>query len=179
MKRSLVGMYLAGALLLSVVTGGCDNPRQQFVSPTAPSIAASSSLLSEPSQNSHSLPPDLVFNVLNPCTDSPVTLRRHTVKFVYHENLDATGGGHFAVTSVIEITTSDGFSGPETVTTGGNFGAGRSGVQEQRFTDSQTASDGSGRQVVVHGVMQVVFKDGVPVVEYSVLSLECRGKPVA
>ena len=178
MKRSLVGVYLAGGFLLSVVTSGCDNPRQQSVSPTSPSVAVSGSLLSEPSQNSHSLPPDLVFNVLNPCTGSPVTLRRHTIKFVYHENLDATGGGHFTVTSVIEITTSDGFSGRETVTTGGNFGAGHSGVQEQRYTDSQTAGDGSGRRVVVHGVMQVVFKDGVPVVEYSGLSLECRGKPV-
>ena len=107
------------------------------------------------------------------------TLTAHAVKFLYHENLDATGGGHFTVTLVIEVTTSDGFSGRETFSFGGTFGSGHSGIEAQTLRDSNTLGDGSGRRLVVTESMHILFKDGVPVVEHDNFSLECLGKPVA
>ena len=185
MKRSSANVYLVGGFFLSLVASACGNPDQQLPSPTAPSatlsgnrsVGASQSLGS--SLTYHTLPPDQSFNVVSACTGLPITLFAHPVQWLYHENLDATGGGHFTLTGVIELTTSDGFRGRETVSIGGNFGPAHSGIEEQRFTDSETLGDGSGQRVVVHISMYVVFKDGVPVLERDRFSLECRGKPVA
>jgi hypothetical protein len=183
MKRSIVSVYLVGGFLLSLVASACDNPRQQSSSPTAPSATHSGNLSLGASQSSarsltdHTLPPDQSFNVVNPCTGLPSTLTAHPVEWLYHENMDATGGGHFTLTGVIRLTL-DGFSGRETVSIGGNFGPGHSGIAEQRFTDSETLGDGSAQRIVVHISMYIVFKDGVPVLERDSFSVECVGKPV-
>ena len=128
----------------------------------------------------HTLPPDVIIpNVPSICPGGLVTVTLHFVKFTYHETLDATGGGHFNTTSVFELTTSDGFSGPGHITMGGKFGPGHSGIEQQRFNETITPGDGSGQRVVVHHVLHVVVKDGVPIVDFAIDRLECLGKPVA
>ena len=170
---------------LAVIAGGlslvaCDNPLQHSSLPTAPSAALSGNVSSGPSQADHTLPPDGSFDVFNPCTGQPTTLTEHYLKFVYHENMDETGGVHFTLTGVIETTTVDGFSGRETFWMGGNFGPGHSDIEEQTGTLSNTLGNGSGQRIVVHFLVHIVFKDGVPVVvRDGPPSVECRGKPVA
>ncbi len=185
MKRSIVSVYLVGGFLLSLVASACDNPRQQSSSPIAPSATHSGNVSMGAWQSSgrsltdHTLPPPQNFDVFDPCSGTPDVLTAHPVEWLYHENLDATGGGHFTLTGVIELTTSHGFSGRETVSFGGNFGPGHSGIEEHTFRDSNTLGDGSGQRIVVIDGMHSLFKDGVPVVQHDSFSLECLGKPVA
>jgi hypothetical protein len=189
---SVRASFVAVAVVMGTVfVVGCAQPS----SPTSPSSLALSAVpngglvnpASAPATGNltaaaadHTLPPDVIIpDVPSICPGGPVTVTLHFVQFIYHENLDATGGGHFTSTGVFEITTSDGFSGRGRISMGGNFGPGHSGIAEQTFTETVTAGDGSGQRVVVHHVMHVVFKDGVPIVEFAIDRIECLGKPVA
>jgi hypothetical protein len=185
----------ASLVAVAVVVGtvfvvGCAQPS----APTSPSSLASSAIpnggLVNPGSASargnltaaaadHTLPPDVIIpNVPSICPGGLVTVTLHFVHFTYHETLDATGGGRFTSTGVFEITTSDGFSGRGRISMGGTLEPGHSGIAQKRSNETLTASDGSGQRVVVHHVMQLVVKDGVPIVDFAIDRIECLGKPV-
>jgi len=159
--RRLIGLsafILTAALLAALVV---------------PLFGGSTALANGPAD--HTLPPDDVDVDTNPCTGLVTTITISWTKFVLHETLDASGGGHFTVTGVATITTADGFSGRLTFWAGGNFNGGGS---EETFTQSATLRNGSGSVVVARGVFHITEKDGVPVVEFDRESLECLGKPI-
>jgi hypothetical protein len=51
--------------------------------------------------NDHTLPPTQVFDIFDPRSGTPDVLTAHPVEWLYHENLDATGGGHFTLTGLL------------------------------------------------------------------------------
>jgi hypothetical protein len=179
--------FAAVVIVVGTVFVGCAETSSSPTSPSSSAVPNAGVITASPATDSrtaaavdHTLPPDVIIpNVPSICPGGLVTVTLHFVKFIYHETLDATGGGHFNTTSVFELTTSDGFSGHGHITMGGKFGPGHSGIEQQRFTETITAGDGSGQRVVVHHVMHVVFKDGVPIVEFAIDRIECLGKPVA
>lgn len=124
----------------------------------------------------HTLPPDEVFEDVNPCTGELTTVTQSYKTAVFHENVDSAGGLHFTFTGTGAITTTDGFSGRFTVWAGANVVAGGD-VAVETFTFSATLRNGSGQLVNAHFVVHISVIDGTPVVEVEVDSLECRGKP--
>ncbi len=124
----------------------------------------------------HTLPPDEVFQDVNPCTGEVTTVTLSYKKAVFHENVDSAGGLHFTFTGTGTVSTADGFSGRFTVWPGANFVAGGS-VGVETFTFSATLRDGSGQLANVHFVGHITVIDGTPVVVVEREIFECVGKP--
>jgi len=124
----------------------------------------------------HTLPPDEVFEDVNPCTGEVTTVTFSYKKAVFHENVDSAGGLHFTFTGTGTASTADGFSGRFTVWPGANFVAGGN-VGVETFTFSATLRNGSGQLANVHVVAHITVVDGMPVVVVEREIFECMGKP--
>jgi len=125
----------------------------------------------------HTLPPDDVFDDINPCTGEVTTITQSYKTAVVHFTDDASGGGHFTFTGTGTITTADGFSGRFTVWPGANGGSGGSNLEEETFTFSATLRGPGGQVANVHFVGHVTVKNGEPVVVIDREIFECVGKP--
>jgi hypothetical protein len=177
--------FAAAAAFALMGAAACTAPGQHS-SPTAPEAAISQSLSVAGPQSGlraftdHDLPPDdAEFNDTNPCTGNNITLFVHFLQFTEHFNENHAGGGQDVVTAVVELTTSDGFTGQQTM----HFQIRESGGNGNVFLESEQANatlgNGTGQRVVLHFVGRIVVVDGQLVVEIDQESLECRGKPVA
>lgn len=124
----------------------------------------------------HTLPPDEVFEDVNPCTGELTTVTQSFKTAVFHETVDLTGGLHFTFTGTGVISTTDGFSGRFSVSAGANLVAGGD-VAGETFRFSATLRNGSGQLVNAQFLVHVTVIDGAPVVEVVMDSLQCRGKP--
>jgi hypothetical protein len=173
----------AFALVLGAVA--CSTPGQHSLSPTAPEAAISQSLTGSGAQSalrsvtSHDLPPDDSEIVHNPCTGEDTLLTFHFVQWTEHFNANPAGGGQDLIAAVIELTTSDGFSGQQTTQFQIRGGGGGSDIGMLSDQIAATLGNGTGQRVVIHIVLRIVSKDGVPIVEIDRESIECQGKPVA
>jgi hypothetical protein len=173
----------AFALMLAAVA--CSTPGQHSSSPTAPGAALSLSLTGSGAQSalqsvtSHDLPPDDSEIVHNPCTGGDTLLTFHFVQWTEHFNANPAGGGQDLITAVIELTTSDGFSGRQTTQFQLRGGGGGSDIGMLSDQINATLGNGTGQRVVVHIVLRMVSKDGVAIVEIDRESIECQGKPAA
>ena len=124
----------------------------------------------------HTLPPDEVFEDVNPCTGELATITQSFKTAVLHSNVDSSGGLHFKFSGAGAITTTDGFSGRFSGSGVGNIVAGGD-VAVDTFTFSATLRNGSGQLVNAHFVGHITVIDGTPVVEVELDSLKCKGKP--
>lgn len=185
MIRRTIRLSGAAGFALILSAAACSAPGQHSSSPVAPEAAMSQSLTisgahaAVQSVTSHDLPSDFSETVTNPCTGEDTLLTYHFVKFIEHSNENPAGGGQDFVTAVIELTTSDGFSGQETFHFQIRGGGGGSGVGMLSDQENATLGNGTGQRVVVHGVFRLVSKDGNLIVEIDHESIECLGKPVA
>lgn len=123
----------------------------------------------------HELPPDDVFQDVNPCTGQVTTITQHFTKFVVREGADAAGGFHVTGTGVGTLTTADGFAGRFTFWFGFNGTA--SGTSVDTFTNSNTLTNGSGQRVLVTVAAHVTSVDGEITVEHELVNFKCVGKP--
>ena len=137
-------------------------------------LSTSAALANGPAD--HTLPPDEVFEDVNPCTGELTTVTQSFKTAVFHENVDSAGGLHFTFTGTGAITTTDGFSGRFTGSASANLVAGGD-VAVERFTFSATLRNGTGQLVNAHFIGHITVTGGTPVVEVVVDSLECKGKP--
>ena len=182
MIRRTVRLSGAAGFALILSAAACSAPGQHSSSPTAPETAMSQSLTMSGAQSalrsvtSHDLPPDDTVSVTNPCTGEDTLLTSHFVQWTEHSNDNPAGGGQDLITAVVELTTTDGFSGQQTI----HFqirGGGGVGMLSNQV--DATLGNGTGQRVVVHIIFRMVSKDGVLIVEIDRESIECQGKPVA
>ena len=184
MSQRTARLFAAAASALILAAVACSTPGQHSSSPTAPEAAVSQSLAGGAhsalrSVTSHDLPPDDSEIVTNPCTGEDTLLTFHFVQWTEHVNDNPAGGGQDLITAVVELTTSDGFSGQETTVFQIRGGGGGSDIGMLSDQINATLGNGTGQRVVLHIVFRQVSKDGVTIVEIDRESLECRGKPVA
>jgi hypothetical protein len=118
--------------------------------------------------------PDESFTDLNPCTGATVTITYHYTTFVIREGSDGAGGLHVTGTGTGTATTSDGFSGRFTFWFGVN--ARPDGSFSDKFTNSNTLTDGSGARILVTLTAQIVMANGELRLEHEQVNFRCVGK---
>ena len=125
----------------------------------------------------HTLPGDIVFKDVNPCTGKKTRFAESFTKNVFHFTADASGDVHFTGTGVATIGTDDGFSGQLRFSLTGKLGSGPSGLEVETFAGSANLQDGSGHLFRVHAVDHKTVKRGTLVVALANASFACEGKP--
>jgi hypothetical protein len=185
MSQRTARLSAATAFALMLAAVGCSTPGQRSSSPTAPEAAISQSLTGSgaqsvrPSSTSHERPPDDSEIITNPCTGEDTLLTFHFLQWTEHSNDNPAGGGQDLISAVIELTTSDGFSGQQTTQFQIRGGGGGSDIGMLSDQINATLGNGTGQRVVIHIVFRMVSKDGVLIVEVDRASFECQGRPVA
>jgi hypothetical protein len=171
-RVAFVAVALAVGISFVAACGQTASP----TSPASPFLARTSQSLTTSSVD-QTPPPDESLPIDNPCTGSSTTATVHWIKYVSRSETDATGGQHTTITGVIQLSTSDGFSGRGAVHFTGAEDPGGQEFEIDVEINSAVVGNGTGQRILVHLRAVNVRREGITFVQFETSSLECVGRP--
>lgn len=120
--------------------------------------------------------PDVSVNVINPCTNTRVTVTWTDLMLVTREGQDANGGTHTIFTLEGSIVDTSGNTGQFLWTSHVNGKITDSYVLTDHFTVIGLNAD-TKQTIVLHDTLHINYEDGVPTISISIFDEECQGKP--
>ena len=120
--------------------------------------------------------PDVSVNVINPCTNTRVTVTWTDLMLVTREGQDANGGTHTIFTLEGSIVDASGNTGQFLWTSHVNGIVPDRYELTEHFTVIGRNSD-THQTIVLHDTLHINFVDGVPTLTISIFDEECRGNP--